>query len=88
MTDPTQAKGEPYKIISVEKTAAPSGASGANWYRYEISQGDNTISGFRRGNLREVTAEVEEIVAQSNQRQMGKRGRVQLVTAPKRKTAK
>lgn len=37
------------------------------------------IRGYRQGGLRAVTTAVEEIVAQLNERRMGKRGRVNLV---------
>jgi hypothetical protein len=70
----------PYEIVSVQKTHPPPGAEGSRWYRYTIVQGDNTIHGCRKGSLRAVTSAVETIVAQLNERQTGKRGRVQLVT--------
>jgi len=54
--------------------------TGSNWYQYVIGfeEGSNTIHGCRQGNLRDVTRAVEEIVAQMNERNLGKRGRVQL----------
>jgi len=74
---------QPYGIASVRRSKPPSGADGSNWHRYVITQGDNTIYGFRKGNLDEVTLAVNEIVFQLNQRRLGKRGRVHLVIAPK-----
>ena len=78
---------QPYEIVSVSRTDPPPGAEGSDWHRYEIAQGPNTIQGYRQGNLRAVTRAVKEIVAQLNERQLGKRGRVNLVPTPK-KTAK
>jgi len=57
---------------------------GEDWHRYVISQGNNTIEGYRQGKPRAVKQAVEEIVAQVNERHMGKRGRVNLVPTPKK----
>ena len=46
-----------------------------------IVQGPNTIRGFREGSLKSVTKAAELIVAQLNERRMGKRARAQLVIA-------
>ena len=51
---------------------------GADWHRYVIAQGNNTIFGYRQGNLKSVTTSVEEIVMRLNERRMGRRGRVHL----------
>lgn len=88
MANDSPAAGHPYEIVSVRKAEAPAGAKGSDWHRYEIAQGANTIHGYRQGNLKAVTLAVEEIVAQVNERQMGKRGRVNLVPTPKKKGQK
>jgi len=80
--------GQPYEIVSVRRAEPPPGAEGSDWHRYVIAQGTNTIHGFRQGNLKAVTLAVEEIVAQVNERQLGKRGRVNLVPTPKKKIHK
>lgn len=85
MTGESLAKGQPYEIVSVRRAEAPPGAEGSDWHRYVIMQGTNAIHGCRRGNLKTVTWAVEEIVAQLNERRLGKRGRVQLVMTPKNK---
>lgn len=69
---------EDYEIISVRPAEAPKDMSGSNWHCYIISQGANTIRGYRQGNLRAVTKAVEEIVLKLNERRIGKRGRVDL----------
>ena len=88
MTDEPSAVLQPYEIVSVRRAEPPSGAEGSNWHRYEIAQGNNTIEGFRQGSLKAVTAAVEEIIVQLNERQLGKRGRVNLVPTPKRPAKK
>ena len=77
--------GQPYEIVSVQRAEPPPGLEGSDWYRYVITQGDNTINGCRQGNLKAVTMAVEEIVVQLNERRLGKRGRVNLVPTPKKK---
>ena len=67
-----------YEIISVEPADPPVNTSGSDWHCYVIAQGDNTIRGFRQGNVRSVRQSVEEIVLRLNERRIGKRGRVQL----------
>lgn len=79
---------QPYEVVSIRRTQPPGGGKGANWYRYKIVQGSNTILGYRRGSLKAVTIAVEEIVAQLNERRNGKRGRVQLVTVKRKNSHK
>jgi len=79
MTDESSALGQPYEIVSIQRAEPPPGAEGPYWNRYVIAfEGSNTINGYQQGNLRVVTRAVEEIVAQLNERHLGKRGRVQL----------
>ena len=84
MTDNPPAIGQPYEIVSVRRAEAPPGTSGSDWYRYVIAQGANIIKGSRQGSLKIVTKAVEEIVAQLNERRLGRRGRVNLVPTPKK----
>ena len=85
MTDESPAIVLPYEVISVRRTEAPPGVEGTNWHRYEIAfEGSNTIHGYQPGSLRAVRQAVEEMVAQLNERHMGKRGRVNLVPTPKK----
>lgn len=73
----------PYQIKSIDACEPPKGAEGANWFHYVITQGENTINGYRQGNLNSVIRAVEENVQLLNERQIGKRGRVQLVPTQK-----
>lgn len=70
-----------FQISSVQPMDPPSGAQASEWHSYVIVQGSNTIRGFREGNLKSVTQAAEAIVAQLNERRMGKRARAQLVIA-------
>ncbi len=77
----------PYEIVSARRAEPPTGGKGSNWYRYVIAfEGTNTIHGCRQGGIKAVTRAVEEIVAQLNERQIGKPTRVHLVL--KKKTHK
>jgi hypothetical protein len=84
MSEENAGKGQPYKIVSIERSDAPSGTEGTDWYAYVIAQGEHTINGYRRGKLKAVTLAVEEVIAQLNERRFGKRGRVNLVPTPKK----
>ena len=81
---------QPYDIVSIRRAKPPPGGKNSNWYRYVIAfEGTNTIHGCQQGGLKAVTREVEEIVAQLNERHLGrfsKPSRVQLVL--KKKTHK
>ncbi len=84
MTNESSAMGQPYEIVSVQRAEPPPGGKGSNWYRYVIAHGTTTIDGCRQGSLKAVTGAVGEIVAQLNERHLGKRGRVNLVPTPKK----
>ncbi len=85
MTEEPAAIVLPYEVVSVRRAEAPSGVEGTNWHRYEIAfEGSNTIHGYQPGSLKAVRQAVEEMVAQLNERHMGKRGRVNLVPTPKK----
>ncbi len=69
MTDESSAMAQPYQIVSVRRAEPPPGGEGPYWYRYVIAfKGANTIDGCRQGGLKAVTREVEEMVAQLNER--------------------
>jgi hypothetical protein len=70
---------DPFEVVSVRPVAAPNGASGANWYCYEIRQGANTIVGYRSGGIENVRLAVESIVLRLNERRRDRRGRVHVV---------
>ncbi len=79
--------GQYFEIVSIQRTEPPPNGKGSNWYRYVIAfEGSNTITGCRAGSLAAVTSEVVEMVAQLNERHRHKRGRVNLVSTPKKNT--
>ena len=79
--------GQYYEIVSIRPAEPPSGGKGSNWHHYVIAfEGNNTITGCRAGSLNVVTSGVEEMVTQLNERHRHKRGRVDLVSTPKKKT--
>ena len=88
MMDESSEKGQHYEIVSVRSAEPPPGVEGSNWHQYVIAfEGSNTINGYQQGNLRAVTTAVQEMVAQLNERHLGKRGRVNLVPTPKKKAS-
>ena len=62
---------ESFRLLSIGSAPAPSGFSGRDWLVYRIAQGQNVITGYRRGDLKTATAEVELIVTSLNQRRGG-----------------
>jgi hypothetical protein len=59
-----------YRLVSIDAVSAPKGCAGRDWFVYRILQGDNAITGYRRGDRTAVGAEVETIVSALNGRRM------------------
>jgi hypothetical protein len=74
---------DPFEIVSIRAVEAPPGTGGSDWYRYEISQGENRIVGYRMGAARRVREAVELIVVGLNMRRTHRRGRVHVILNPK-----
>lgn len=74
---------DPFKIVSIRSVAAPDGLPGADWHRYEITQGQNRIIGYRAGAADSVREAVELIVFGLNMRRRNRRGRVHVVLQSK-----
>ena len=74
---------DPFEIVSIRAVAPPPGTAGTNWHRYEISQGDNRIVGYRAGVDARVREAVELIVVGLNLRRTRRRGRVHVVLGSK-----
>jgi hypothetical protein len=80
MTENTENLVSPsnfYTIQSIEPSDPPSGTEGSDWYQYVIVQGTNKISGYRQGSLESVRQSTEENIELLNERQFGKRARIQ-----------
>lgn len=61
-----------YLVKVVEKTAAPDGCDGNNWYRYVLERNGSMLVGQRRGTLNQVTRYAEELADDVNSRSGGK----------------
>ena len=69
-----KAMGQYYEIVSIQRAKPPPDGKGSNWYRYVITfQGSNTITGCRRGSLKDVISGIVEMIAQLNKRHRHKR---------------
>lgn len=75
----------PYELVSIKKSAPPPGSDGNDWYSYRISQGSNTITGYRQGERAAVEAALRQTVVALNERRSPRRGRVQLTQMRKAK---
>ena len=86
MNEDSEREGDqPYEVVSIRMVDPPPGTEGTDWHQYIIAQGGaSVVQGFRQGNLRSVTGDVDQIVAQMNERRVGKRGRVNLTPTPKK----
>ena len=62
------AKPRPFKVASVEKTNAPEGGQGQDWYRYILVSGRSTVTGQRRGSRKDVLAYAAQCAEQLNAR--------------------
>lgn len=87
MTDENPLMAELYHLASVLPSKPPADTEGPDWYCYTIVQGSNVITGYRQGSLRAVTDAADEIVAQLNERRIGKRSRVHLIMPSTKKPA-
>lgn len=61
-----------YRLASVSKAAAPTGADGANWCQYVIEGGASPITGWRQGSVRDVTRFAQASADELNERSAGK----------------
>lgn len=57
-----------YKVVSIEKSAAPRGWTGDDWHHYVIGRGKSIIEGDKTGTLKEVTEHVEDLAERINAR--------------------
>ena len=73
------AADDGFRLLSIRAATAPSGCVGKDWLVYRITQGPNVITGYRRGDLQTVSAEVAKIVTGLNERRLSTKGR----TGPK-----
>jgi len=84
-TTSTHVLEEAFQLGDIERAQAPDGGAGQSWFRYTITQGPNTITGYRQGSQRAVSKAVKDIVFELNERRNGKKGRVHLTPSRKPK---
>jgi hypothetical protein len=79
------ADAEMYRLVSIDAVRAPEGCTGGDWHAYKIAQGENGITGYRRGDLVRVRADVGGIVAALNERRQWTKRKA--VTSTERRAA-
>jgi hypothetical protein len=57
-----------YRLMSIDRSGAPSGATGDDWLVYRISQGGNIVTGYRQGRRHDVSVALEHMVQALNDR--------------------
>ncbi|WP_446830720.1 hypothetical protein [Candidatus Foliamicus sp.] len=80
MSDDSNAipTARPFEIVTLEQTDSPDGSDADDWYRYELTQGTTTITGYKQGAAEEVREEIASLVSRLNERRAGKTSRVHL----------
>ena len=77
----------PYLLVSINKTKAPKGSEGNNWYQYIIERDGSTMVGYTRGTLHQVTKYAKDNVEKLNVR-YGRRTNLSIWSRPNKKGAK
>ena len=72
MMDDEPAVNE-YEVTKVEKTTAPEGMPGDNWYRYVIRRGEQVIDCKKNGTRKAVVEHAESVAEQINSRHFSAR---------------
>jgi hypothetical protein len=84
-TDKAASGGAPICcVISIGPTSAPRGNPGGDWLVYRLMQGENIVTGYRRGSRSKVTAEVQRIVEAFNGRLLAKGNSYRPLTRPRK----
>ena len=81
--EPAPDHQQPFEFVELEQVEPPDGSDEGRWYRYVISQGEQSIVGHRRGTKKKVREAVKDIVQRMNERRMGRSGRVHLSMSKK-----
>lgn len=64
----SEVAAEVYRLISIDHATAPDDSGANDWLVYRIAQGSRVITGYRRGSVSVVTADVRDIVDALNAR--------------------
>jgi len=62
-----------YHVVTVEKTTAPKGMLGDDWYRYVIRKDNSILECKKSGSLKAVTQHAKEAAEMINSRNIGGR---------------
>jgi hypothetical protein len=57
-----------YEVIEIEKTTAPEGLLGDDWYRYVIRKGKSVMDCKKAGSLKAITEHAEHVAELINSR--------------------
>ena len=63
-----EANDYKYQVIQVEKTSAPEGTPGDNWFLYVIKKGNSIMECKKSGTLKTVTKHAEHVAELINLR--------------------
>ncbi len=66
---------EAFRLVDIRPGRPPEGCVGRDWLVYQIAQGRNLITGYRRGDLLAATADVERIIVGLNERRVTSKNR-------------
>ena len=55
-------------VVSLKRSTGPGGATGSDWYRYEISSPGSPITGYRRGKKCDVLEYLNDCTSQLDER--------------------
>ena len=87
LNDNVALADKPYTLVSVNKTKAPQGSEGNNWYQYIIQRNGSTMVGYRCGTLSQVKNYARDNVEKLNFR-YGRRTNLSIWSRPNKKGAK
>lgn len=65
-----EASKNEYTVTTVEKTTAPEGMTGDNWYRYVIRRDKQVIDCKKNGSLKTVTEHAASVAELINSRHL------------------
>lgn len=82
----TESMPGKFAVVSVEKTKAPAGTEGDDWYRYIVECDNSQIVGNMRGTQKAVTQYASEFVENLNERARTPKGRSTWAPSASQKT--
>jgi hypothetical protein len=66
---------EAFELVDIRPVRPPEGCAGRDWLVYQIAQGRNLITGYRRGEIGAATQDVQRIVVNLNERRVAGKNR-------------